>query len=172
MKSRSPNSCAPGARSRGFSLIETVIALGIMGLAVTALLGLLPHGIEMSKKAASAGARSRVVDTVQSALANYSFSGFGKLSFPVRMNFDEEGELLDNNNAAALVALVAEISCPPLNGGSGGRPVIMPNGGTTEPNLYNFVVKVASTPLADFDFEKSSPLSYSTVPLHIARVIR
>jgi uncharacterized protein (TIGR02598 family) len=60
--------------SFGFSLVETVIAIGIMGLAVTALLGLLPHGMEMAKKAGDEGARARILDSIRSDISHMTYS--------------------------------------------------------------------------------------------------
>lgn len=148
-------------RAAGFSLVETVIALGIMGLAVTALLGLLPHGMEMSKKAANAGAEARILDTIRSELGNFSFSGLQTVT-KKRLSFDEEGMLLDNSASAVLITYVAEITTP----ASGERPVALPGAAQGEGLLLNIVVKVASTPQAEFDFDSAPPNSYRVVPMH------
>lgn len=156
-----------GVRSNtsGFSLVETVIALGIMGLAVTALLGLLPHGMEMSKKAANAGAEARILDTIRSELGNFSFTGLQGIS-KKRLAFDEEGMLLDNSAEAVLISYVAEIS----TAASGGNPVSLP-GGSAERLLLNIVAKVASTPNGDFNFETAPANTYRVVPMHFGPAI-
>ena len=46
----------------GFSLVEVVLAVGIMAMGVVTILGLLPHGMEMSRKTANEQAETRIVD--------------------------------------------------------------------------------------------------------------
>ena len=148
----------------GFSLIETVIALGIMGLAVTALLGLLPHGMEMSKKAASAGAQSRIVDYIRGELAHYKLSALQAVKVPARYQFDEEGMNIESTDSISFVSYVAEVE-PPI-----GRVIRLP-GGQEEPFLLNFTVKVAATPNRDFDFQTAAANRFVAVPLHIGPTI-
>jgi uncharacterized protein (TIGR02598 family) len=148
----------------GFSLIETVIALGIMGLAVTALLGLLPHGMEMSKKAASASAQSRIVDFVRGELAHYKLTTLQAMTAPVRFQFDEEGMNVDTTDRVSFVSYVAEVQ-PPT-----GRVIRLP-GGDAEPYLLNFAVKVAATPNRDFSFLAEAANRFVVVPLHIGPTI-
>lgn len=145
----------------GFSLIETVIALGIMGLAVTALLGLIPQGLKMSKNAANAGAQARILDTIKSDLAHFSFSQLGTLKTE-RLLFDDEGILLDRSESNALVSYVAEI----INHTSTGSGFSLP-GSSAEPYVGVFEVRIANSPLATFDFKAVSPNSYYSVPLHL-----
>lgn len=152
--------------ARGFSLVETVIALGIMGLAVTALLGLLPHGMEMSKKAANAGAEARILDTLRSELGNFSYSGLQALTRK-RLAFDEEGMLLDSSASAVLISYVTEVT----SSSSGETPVGLPGGAGPERLLMNFVVKIAPTPNNDFDFSSAPANTYRVLPLHFGPVI-
>jgi len=142
-------------------LVETVIALGIMGLAVTALLGLLPHGMEMSKKAANAGAESRIIDTLRSELGNFSFTGLSGLTRK-RLAFDEEGMLLDASASAVLISYVVEVT----SSGSGENAVALPGATRPEVFLRNFVIKIAPTPNNEFDFETAPTASYRVLPLH------
>ena len=154
-------------RSSGFSLIETVIALGIMGLAVTALLGLLPHGMEMSKKAANAGAQSRIVDTVRSELAHHTFSDLKKVSADLPFYFDDEGMRITPSDSTSLVSYVAELVVP-----TGASYVRLPGAtGQAESHLINFVVRIAATPLRDFNFATAPAHTYTSVPLHIGPTI-
>ncbi len=153
-------------RSRGFSLVETVIALGIMGLAVTALLGLLPHGMEMSKKAANAGAESRILDTLRSELGNFSFSGLSSLNRK-RLAFDEEGMLLQTSDSAVRISYVVEVT----SAASGVKPVALPGASSPEPFLRNFVVKIAPSPNNDFNFDTAAAGSYRVLPLHFGPTV-
>jgi len=149
---------------KGFSLIETVIALGIMGLAVTALLGLLPHGMEMSKKAANAGAQSRIIDFVRAELSHFKLSALQSVRTAVRYQFDEEGMSIDQNDNASLVSYAVEVQPP-------NAQLLSLPGGSPEPYLLNFVVRVAATPLRTFDFANAAATRYTSVPLHIGPTV-
>jgi uncharacterized protein (TIGR02598 family) len=156
------DSLPSGHSRKGFSLVETVIALGIMGLAVTALLGLLPHGMEVSKKAADAGAMARIIDTVSTELSQLSTENLTALPAIQRLLFDNEGMLLLTSSSTSLVSYVAEVTKPTNTNGLVALP-----GGTADPNLLCFVVKVASTPLTDFRFELADPATFFTTPIFI-----
>lgn len=146
---------------RGFSLIETVLALGIMSLAITALLGLLPHGLEMSRKAANASAQSRIVDQVQNRLANSSFEGLKALKDQT-LHFDDQGELLESDfrTAVYIVRVVASKS-----------RIRLPGAGGEEDALRRFIVQIAATPRQDFDFDREPLNTYQSVPLLLAPII-
>jgi uncharacterized protein (TIGR02598 family) len=150
--------------AKGFSLIETVIALGIMGLAVTALLGLLPHGMEMSKKAANASAQSRIIDYVRGELAHYKLDSLKTIAAPVRFQFDEEGMIIEPSDNVSFVSYVTEVQPP-------SSALLRLPGGNAEPFLVNFTVKVAATPDRAFDFQNAAAHRFVSVPLHIGPTI-
>jgi uncharacterized protein (TIGR02598 family) len=153
-------------KAAGFSLVETVIALGIMGLAVTALLGLLPHGMAMSKQAANAGAESRILDTLRSELGNFSFSGLSAVN-KKRLAFDEEGMLLSSSASAVRISYIAEVT----SASSGEQPIALPGAPAAERLLRNFLVKIAPSPNNEFDFTTAAPASYRALPLHFGPTI-
>jgi uncharacterized protein (TIGR02598 family) len=135
-----------------------------MGLAVTALLGLLPHGMEMSKKAANAGAQSRIVDYVRGELAHYKLDTLRNMTASVRFEFDEEGMVIEKSDNISFVSYVTEVQPP------GNAQVRLP-GGENERFLLNFTVKVAATPNRDFNFQNAAATRFVTVPLHIGPTV-
>lgn len=147
----------------GFSLIETVLALGIMSLAITALLGLLPHGIEMSRKAANASAQSRIIDQIQSRLSNNSFKSLDKLSDQT-LHFDDQGEMLDDDKDLRTTVYVAKVV-------ASSSAIRIPGGAKVETTLKRFIVKIVATPKTDFDFDGAPINSYQSVPVLIAPTI-
>jgi uncharacterized protein (TIGR02598 family) len=144
--------------SPAFSLIETVLALGIMGLAVTALLGLLPHGIQMSKKAADAGAQTRIIDFVSARLANMSYQEV-LAQDNQRVFFDDQGvQLLEQDMQSTIyVARVRAFS--------GTNGVTLPGGLTAEPMLARVIVQVTNVPNVNFNFDTALPGTFQSVPL-------
>jgi len=147
--------------ARGFSLIETVLALGIMSLAITALLGLLPHGLEMSRKAANASAQSRIIDQIRNRLSNNSFSSL-ELMGNQTLFFDDQGELLDKDFEATVY--VARVVASAIR-------MTLPGVGETEENIVRFQVQIAATPNTAFDFAAAPLNSYQSVPLLLAPII-
>lgn len=146
----------------GFSLIETVLALGIMGLAITALLGLLPHGIEMSRKAANVSAMSRIVDSVQSRLSMNSFAALKDLGSTV-LHYDDQGAVLEDGGDLSLTSYVVRVRPAREDAAA-----ILPGSGSNEQTLLNFLVDIAATPNLNFKFDGAAKNSYESLPLHIA----
>ena len=163
----SRNLVKPVARCSGFSLIESVVALGIMGLAVTALLGLLPHGMEVSRRAANAGATARIVESVTNELSQLTFQNLQNLPAIQRLVFDDEGMLLLPGQSSGQVAYVAEVEKPQASGGMAALP-----GGGPDEFLLRFVVKVANTPLPEFNFAEADTSAYFTTPIFLGPAIQ
>lgn len=148
---------------KGFSLIETVLALGIMSLAITALLGLLPHGLEMSRKAANASAQSRIVDQIQARLTNNSFNALRDLNTQT-LRFDDQGELLESGSDMLSAVYIARVV-------ANMKDIELPGGDDPEPTLLRFIVQIAATPKADFNFDSEPPNTYQSVPLLLAPLV-
>jgi uncharacterized protein (TIGR02598 family) len=153
----------------GFSLVETVMALGIMGLAITALLGLIPQGIEMSRKAGHASAQARIMDTIATRLANMPWYVNPDVPAPLsaidqqdnqRMLFDDQGVQVQRNSTASPAVYVARV----LVHGSGPGPTL-PGAANPQPLLRTVEVQIAATPNDKFDFEKANPRTYQSMPL-------
>lgn len=146
-----------------FSLIETVLALGIMGLAITALLGLLPHGIEMSRKAANASASSRIIDTLQARLASNSFKSLLAFTTEV-LHFDDQGVILDGTGDLSSTVYIARVK----GGGPTSSPkASLPGGTAPETTLLRFEIEIAPTPNLNFNFDTAPPNSYDSTPILI-----
>jgi uncharacterized protein (TIGR02598 family) len=152
------------AHRSGFSLVETVIAIGIMALAVTALLGLLPQGIEMTRQAGNENAYARILSSVRAEINKVAFRDLAQLELK-RLTFDEQGvRIFQAGGAGTPVAYVAEVDF----NGRGNNPIALPGGGP-EVAIENFSVRIAASPLQDFNFLKAPAMAYRTYPVHIAR---
>ncbi len=151
-----------GRRLAGFSLVETVIALGIMGLAITALLGLIPHGVEMSRKAGQASAMARVVDTISSRLNNMPFSSLATGS-KQKLFFDDQGVQLDTNAAGTSTAYVVEVEIRPT--------LVLPGSTTAQPGIHSAIIRMAATPDVNFTFSDRRQNTFQTLPLILGPVI-
>lgn len=73
----SPNrSLRPASRSlaKGFSLVEVTLAVAIASLAIITLLGLIPQGLEMSRKTGLLTNNSHILEQIIRDLENTQFS--------------------------------------------------------------------------------------------------
>lgn len=148
---------------RGFSLVEVVMAVGIMALGVVTILGLLPHGLEMSRKTANEQAETRIVDLIVGELQSADWATLNLNPQQVRY-FDDQGlELVPGNVAAddfdILLSYVVQVNIPPLD-------VRLPNNDgnmTPNQNLRRVMIKMIAAPLRDFNFDAPS----STIPIKV-----
>lgn len=142
------------------------MALGIMGLAITALLGLLPQGLEMSKKAGNATAQARIMDTVSARLNNMSFQGIDTVNNQM-MYFDDQGIQVDSSRAQMDGAYVVRVVV--RDAGVGAK---LPGVGAGQPLLRTVVVQIAAAPGGRFNFDDArNNRSFQTVALNVGPFI-
>lgn len=147
-------------KRQGFSLVETVLALGIMGLAITALLGLLPHGIELSKRAANISAVSRIVSNITGRMSIMHFGNIAGIQ-TTRLMFDDQGSNIEDSGGSEIdIAFVAEVTVNRAG-------AILPGSSAPQSMVLPVVIKVAATPNRTFNFENAALSSYQTIPLLI-----
>jgi uncharacterized protein (TIGR02598 family) len=160
MKSAQPPRRRSLSRS-GFSLIEVVLAVGIMALGVVTILGLLPHGMEVSRKTANELAEGRIVDSIVSDVQAMSWDDLQESpngpygGDPVY--FDDQGLRINLAEANTQQSYIARVSIPPADSASSQGAVVLPTNDPVTPshrNLRRVVIEVASTPLVNFDFDQ------------------
>ncbi|TDU71149.1 uncharacterized protein (TIGR02598 family) [Prosthecobacter fusiformis] len=139
----------------GFSLVEVVLATGIMALGVVTILGLLPHGLELSRKTANEQSETRIVDQIVGELQTINWAN---LEAGVQENrfFDDQGlELVEGQTGGAdinsLLSYVVQVNLPPLD-------VRLPSNDTNanrqvNQNLRRVIVKIIAAPIANFNFD-------------------
>lgn len=149
----------PASRLRkAFSLVETVMALGIMGLAITALLGLLPHGIEMSRKAANAAAETRIVDTILGQLKSLPWANLDAAN-KKELHFDDQGVTVEGNDLDQSTYFARVLVAAPAVG------FVLPGSVTGEMQMRRVQIQIVQTPMLRFNFESAPSRSYTTVPV-------
>ena len=139
----------------GFSLVEVVLAVGIMALGVVTILGLLPHGLEMSRKTANEMAEARIIEHIVGEMQGTSWQSLNTYGQQMRY-FDDQGlELPNLNSAEARFALnyVVRVDVPPLD-------VQLPTNRaatTPEAHLRRVTIRMVAAPLPDFNFSSPPP---------------
>lgn len=97
-------------RSRAFSLVEVVLAIGVVSFAFVAIMGLLPAGMSQFRKAIdttmAADIAQRIISDAQQAdfdtLTNGPSNGLANSPYQYYRYFDERGvEVIPQSNTAA-----------------------------------------------------------------------
>lgn len=148
-----------------FSLVEVVLAVGIMALGVVTILGLLPHGMEMSRKTANEQAETRIVDQLVGEVQAADWATMGGVTAAgaaagVMAFFDDQGLRLyeSSGNVADFLVYAARVKLVNTNEFTTGMQ--MPaKGGTPvhNANLRRVMVEVAVTQDQDFNFDAPPP---------------
>ena len=140
----------------GFSLVEVVLAVGIMGLGVVTILGLLPHGLDISRKTANEQAQTRIVDQISGELQSADWTTLGGIAGPgaaagVVYQYDDQGLRTTSND---LTTYVARVKISLQNEAAQGMPVPGRTvAGVYNRNLRRVSIEVATAQSTSFDFD-------------------
>jgi uncharacterized protein (TIGR02598 family) len=96
-------------KRRGFSLIEVVLALGVVSFAFVGIVGMVPVGLKNFRQAIDANVQSQISQKIsgEMQLSRYSdlmASGFGAQNFP--RYFDDQGSPVQSATDPACVYTV------------------------------------------------------------------
>jgi uncharacterized protein (TIGR02598 family) len=155
----------------GFSLVEVVLAVGIMALGVVTILGLLPHGLEISRQTANELAESRIIDSIVSDYQAMTWTEFNTAADATAANrfYDDQGLSIDNGDADAMatdLTYVVKVEIPEPN-------VVLPSDANLPPNqnLRRLTIKVVAVPEQNFNFDSPPPgVPIRTVTQLVARM--
>jgi len=150
----------------GFSLVEVALAVAIASLAIITLLGLLPQGLEMSRKTGLLAINSNILEQIIRDLENTQFSllpaqgttqttvpsgGGNALAEISRRYFNDQGQQLEQQSKD--IAFVAEIDFT--------LPASLPQTELNQPFLRRVVIRLAASADPEFKFGENNRLSYS-----------
>lgn len=120
-------------RLQGFSLVEVVMALGIMSFALMGIVGLLPAGLSQFRQAVDVTTKAQISQELTSMVQRTEFSDlseFGTEGSPKISYYDSEGAELDDAKkdtyaymAKTYVANLTQLLSPTWDGSAGGPPL-------------------------------------------------
>lgn len=146
----------------GFSLVEVTLAVGIAALGIIAVLGLMPQGLEMSRKTGELTAYRQITEQVVRDLEQMSWSALAASNQEVTKYFDDQGA--ETTATAPTQALMAKVRVVDLMSSP-----TLPQGFTQEQYLRKVVIKIATTTNPGFDFSDHNRRNYVTMIHYIAR---
>lgn len=156
-------SSVPSSRS-GFSLVEVTLAVAIATLAILTLLGLLPQGLEMSRKTGIMTTNSNILEQIVRDLENTEFAlvpsqntseggaGAGALAETSRRFFNDQGQEVEED--ALDISYVAEIDFS--------QPAALPVAEQAQKYLRRVIIRIVPSANSSFEFGEDNRLSYST----------
>ncbi len=149
----------------GFSLVEVTLAVAIATLAILTLLGLMPQGLEMSRKTGVLTLSSNIIEHLIRDLENTQFNllpaqGTASSSSPAASvipdvsyrYFNDQGQEVEQQSQQ--IAFVAEIDFR--------SPAALPIAEQIQPNLRRVIIRIAPSANAEFKFGDDNRLAYST----------
>jgi uncharacterized protein (TIGR02598 family) len=132
---------------RAFTLVEVVLALGVVSFAMISMMGLLTVGLKTFHEAINATTESEITQRLANELALSKYSSLSTSSLS-NYYFTQEG--IQTNSANAIY--YATVSAPAKLNVPGGDP-------SYPTNTLTFIISISS---------KSSPQSTNAIPIHIA----
>ena len=163
-----PASSRPSARlrqwRRAFSLAETTMAVAIAALGIVSIMGLMPQGLETSRKTSNIAVQTRIMQEIIGDLQSMDWSTLDStvLSQPTR-NYDDQGIRLTTNNGfvsyVAHMDLKNDMTVPQSSGSSGAAPY-----------MRRLVVKIANSSKSTFDFSSNNASHYKTVSYVLSKI--
>jgi hypothetical protein len=154
---------ATASPSFGFSLIEVTLAMAICALAVITLLGLIPQGMELSRKTSQMTDTSYIIEQIMRDLegstwtsltqnkSSSSSSGAESFVGTETRYYDLQASSVSKDSSQ--IVYIAAFSFFDAQ---------MPSDGTAQSNLIRVMGRVASTSNPEFNFSRASPASYFT----------
>lgn len=131
--------------------MEVTLAVAIAALAIITLLGLLPQGLEMSRKTALMTTNSNILEQVARDLENAYFT---KLPVQVLTKyFNDQGAEVKQESKD--IVYVVQID-PDAQ-----YPAALPKSAANQLYLKRFIIRIATTSNPEFKFGEDNRMSYS-----------
>ena len=138
------------------------MAVGIAALGIIAVLGLMPQGLEMSRKTGEMTARRQITEQIVRDLEQRSWSDLGAALTTSTYYFDDQGA--QTTASAPTQAFIAKVSVSNLTSGPA-----LPEGSVSEPYLRKATILIANTTNSGFDFSDANRRNYDLVVHYIAK---
>ncbi len=138
----STTSIEPRLRHAGFTLIETTLALALTAIGLIALLGLIPHGLDVMKSASDKSIEARISQEIVNEVMLTDWQNVNSYDEIIRY-YDNDGVQLDDLGLDKLrINYNVLIEIPDSNQG-----MRLPGGGAADPDIKRIKVTIVTVPL-------------------------
>jgi uncharacterized protein (TIGR02598 family) len=128
----------------GFSLVEVVLAMGIIAVAFIPLMGLLPMGLTTSRQAIDTTIEAQIIQQMTGQAQETNWSTLTGLNASSMLYFDANGNTLPASSASSAI-YKAGFSVPTSTSNTALPAGTALPGGTTTPNLTTITIYILST---------------------------
>lgn len=132
----------------GFSLVEVALAVAIAALAIITLLGLLPQGLEMSRKTSLLASNSSILEQIIRNLENLQWKNLPTNT--IKKYFTDQG--LEVKSDSEEISYVAEIDFR--------QSASLPTSEIAQPYLRRVIIRVGTSSSASYEFGEDNRISY------------
>ena len=143
----------------GFSLVEVTLAVAIAALAIITLLGLLPQGLEISRKTSLVTANSAILEQIIQGIDNTKWDSMPASGQKVKKYYTDQG--IEQQTGSKEISFVAEIEY--MTDTTLPTPVsksTSSSGSSSNVYLRRVTVKVATTADESFKFSNDNKYAY------------
>lgn len=152
----------------GFSLVEVALAVAIAALGIITCLGLIPEGLEMSRKTSTLAINSNILEQIIRDIENASGWKSIKTNFEPPTGHPAAGapaaaaDLIKTYDYQGTPLLVDDKNISYVAKVSNDRLCFLPGAAADQQYLARLVIRIASTSNPEFDFEKAPVGSFAT----------
>lgn len=147
---------SPDSRNApGFSLVEVALAVAIAAVGIITCLGLLPEGLEMSRRTAQMAINSNILEQLIRDVENAGWPYLNIQTGKVKKYYNDQGSEVAED--AKDLTYVVEVDYS--------NPAYIPaasNDLKLQSNLKRLVIRIATTTNSKFEFTGKNPALYTT----------
>jgi len=147
---------SPDSRNApGFSLVEVALAVAIAAVGIITCLGLLPEGLEMSRRTAQMAINSNILEQLIRDVENAGWPYLNIQTGKVKKFYNDQGSEVAED--AKDLTYVVEVDYS--------NPAYIPaasNDLKLQSNLKRLVIRIATTTNSKFEFTGKNPALYTT----------
>jgi uncharacterized protein (TIGR02598 family) len=150
---------------RAFSLAETTMAVAIAALGIVSIMGLMPQGLETSRRTSNIAVQTRIVQEIVGDLQSMDWATLDTtVTAQPDRNYDDQGIRITGGGFTSYVAHIElKTDTTPLPQKAGGP-------GGLQPYMRRLVIKIASTTRTTFDFSPSNSDHYKTISYVLSKI--
>lgn len=143
-------------RDSGFSLVEVALAVAIAAVGIITCLGLLPEGLEMSRRTAELAINSNILEQVVRDVENAGWPYLSAQTSKVKKFYNDQGtEVAQDAKDITYVVEVDYTALAYLSATNQSEDGL-------QQNLKRLVIRMATSTNPEYKFEGKNPALYKT----------